>query len=154
MGAWGPGIFDDDAAYDFVEILQDTNDPIDVFTTAFDTAIETEYLEYDDAHAVTVSAAYIDMVLNKTRYESEDEGALDSFRKANKALPLQQLKPKAVAALNKVISASSSAVGLKLTVVSARNSGPFLVSIRYMPAIFFTPSSVPIVCKAGLMVSG
>ena len=48
-------------------------------------------------------------------------------------------------AASRVISASSSAVGLKFTVVSARNSGPFLVSIMYIPAIFCTPSSVPIV---------
>ena len=52
-----------------------------------------------------------------------------------------------------VMSANSSAVGLKLTVVSAKNKGPLLVSSKYIPAIFFTPSSVPIICNAGRMAS-
>lgn len=107
MGAWGPGIFDDDAAYDFVEILQDTDDPIEVFTTAFETAINTDYLDYDDAHAVTVSAAYIDAVLNNTNYQSEDEAALQAFKEANKDLPIQPLKLLAVQALQRALSNDS-----------------------------------------------
>lgn len=107
MGAWGPGIFDDDAAYDFVEILEDTDDPIEVFTSSFETAIAADYLEYDDAHAATVSAAYIDAVLNGANYESEDEEALQRFKQERKDLPLQPLKPLAVKALQKVISAQS-----------------------------------------------
>ena len=107
MGAWGPGIFDDDAAYDFVEILQDTDDPIEVFTSSFETAIAADYLDYDDAHAATVSAAYMDSLLNGTAYESENEEALRSFREERNELPLQPLKPLAVKALQKVISDQS-----------------------------------------------
>lgn len=107
MGAWGPGIFDDDAAYDFIEILEDTDDPVEVFTTAFETAVNSDYLDYDDAHAVTVSAAYIDAVLNNTPYESENEEALQLFKEGNRQLLLQPLKPLAVQALRRVISDES-----------------------------------------------
>ncbi|HVF97656.1 MAG TPA: DUF4259 domain-containing protein [Flavisolibacter sp.] len=107
MGAWGPGIFDDDAAYDFIEIIQDADEPTEVFQTSFETALQAEYLEYDDAHAVTVSAAYIDAVLNGTSYESEDDEAITSFAKANKKLPLAPLKAAAVQALQKVIAENS-----------------------------------------------
>jgi hypothetical protein len=107
MGAWGPGIFDDDAAYDFVEILQDTDDPVEVFSTAFETATGTDYLEYDDGHAVTVSAAYMDAVLNNTSYEMEDDEALNFFKEKNKHLPLLSLKPLAVKALQRVLSDQS-----------------------------------------------
>ena len=107
MGAWGPGIFDDDAAYDFVEIIQDTDDPIEIFKTSFETALEADYLEYDDAHAVTVSAAYMDAILNGTTYKSESEEGINSFREAKKDLPVQPLKPMAVSALEKVIGANS-----------------------------------------------
>ena len=107
MGAWGPGIFDDDAAYDFVEILQDTDDPIEVFTSSFETAIAADYLDYDDAHAATVSAAYMDANLNGTTYESENEDALHSFKEEKKNLPVQPLKTLAVKALQKVISDQS-----------------------------------------------
>src|SRR5450432_3080011 len=67
---------------------------------------------------------------------------------------LLRVKCRTSLAASRVISASSSAVGLKFTVVSAKKSGPFFVSIRYMPAIFFTPSSVPIILIAGRIVSG
>jgi hypothetical protein len=107
MGAWGPGIFDDDAAYDFVEILQDTDDPIEVFTSSFETAIAADYLDYDDAHAATVSAAYMDAILNGTTYESENQEALHSFKEEKKNLPVQPLKSLAVKALQKVISDQS-----------------------------------------------
>ena len=57
-------------------------------------------------------------------------------------------------AASNVISASSSAVGLKLTVVSAKNKGPLFVSTIYIPAILLTPSSIPMIWIAGRMVSG
>ena len=107
MGAWGPGIFDDDTAYDFVGILQDSEDPVQDFKTFFETAVETDYLEYDDAHAVTVSAAYMDMILNNTVYQSEDEESLQAFRDTHKNLAVASLKPLAVKALQKVVSERS-----------------------------------------------
>ena len=59
MGAWGHGIFDDDTAYDYVDEIDNSDNPKEIFKNAFETAINAEYLEYDYCHAVTVSASYI-----------------------------------------------------------------------------------------------
>jgi hypothetical protein len=107
MGAWGPGIFDDDAAYDFIEIIQEADDPEEIFRTSFETALAADYLEYDDAHAVTVSAAYMDIVLNDTAYECENQEAISSFKTSHKGLDVRNLKGMAVQSLTKVISDQS-----------------------------------------------
>ena len=107
MGAWGPGIFEDDTAYDFVTVLQDSEDPAQEFRSFFETALDADYLEYDDAHAVTVSAAFMDMILNNTAYESEDPEGLQAFKASHRDLSLASLKPLAVKALGKVVSENS-----------------------------------------------
>ena len=108
MGAWGYGIFDDDTAYDYVDEIDNSDNPKEIFKNAFETAINTDYLEYDDCHAVTVSASYIDCILNgtKPRVDAEDENFFQ-FVEKNKHLDLNDLKPNAVIALEKVISDGS-----------------------------------------------
>jgi hypothetical protein len=110
MGAWGPGIFEDDAAYDYTEAIEE--DAYEFFRTSFETAIELDYLEYDDAHAVTVSAAYMDNLLNGTKYvteneEDEDVGNVNLFNTLQKDLKVDDLKPLAVKALHKVLGKHS-----------------------------------------------
>lgn len=108
MGAWGHGIFDDDTAYDYVNEIDHADNPKEIFKTAFDNAIESEYLEYDDCHAVTVSASYIDSILNGTRprIDAEDENYFQ-FVENNKNLEVADLKSNAVKALQIVISDNS-----------------------------------------------
>ena len=53
-----------------------------------------------------------------------------------------------------VISTNSSTFGSMFTVVSAKNIGPCLVNIKYIPATLLVSASVPIICNAGRMVSG
>lgn len=110
MGAWDYGIFDDDTAYDFTEEIK--NDAIAFFKTSFDNAIATDYLGYDDCHAVTVSAAYLDNLLNGTNYrtdneEQEDESNVNNFQKLHGELQIDELKPLAVRSLKIVISDNS-----------------------------------------------
>ena len=109
MGAWNYGVFDDDTAYDFTdEIIIDAKE---FFTKSFEKAISSNYLEYDDCHAVTVSAAYIDNNLNGTSYRTnnedlEDLSNVNNFKKLYRGLPLDDLKSLAVKALMVVISNS------------------------------------------------
>ncbi|MDR0228776.1 MAG: DUF4259 domain-containing protein [Flavobacteriaceae bacterium] len=107
MGAWGYGIFDDDTTYDFTEEI--STDARAFFITSFENAINTDYLEFDEAHAVTVSAAYIDNLLNKTQYrnDAEDEGDesnVNIFYQIHPNLKVEDLKPLATQALQKVIT--------------------------------------------------
>lgn len=105
MGAWDYGIFDDDTALDLSCELQETPDPETFFKVAFETAMHAEYLDYDECHAVTVSAAYIDHLLNGTPYNDEEN--MRSFKTKFPGLLLIDLKPLAVSALGVVLGETS-----------------------------------------------
>ncbi|MNJ88923.1 hypothetical protein D3C87_64820 [compost metagenome] len=110
MGAWDTGIFDDDTAYDFSDEIRE--DAVAFFKESFEYSIQSEYLEYDECHAVTVSAAYMDNLLNGTLYrtdneDEEDESNVNLFGKLQKDLRVEHLKPVAIKALKKVISEDS-----------------------------------------------
>ena len=110
MGAWDYGIFDDDTAYDYFDEISE--DPRGFFTRSFLQAIDTKRLEYDDAHAVTVSAAYIDNFLNGTQYRNDNHDRTDDtnvnlFGALHPDLDLCDLAPLAVRALKRVIDDQS-----------------------------------------------
>lgn len=105
MGAWDYGIFDDDTALDLSWELRETQDPKMFFKTAFETALQAEYLDYTECHAVTVSAAYIDHLLNGTAYNDEEN--MSHFKTKFPGLLLIDLKPLAVSALGVVIGETS-----------------------------------------------
>lgn len=105
MGAWDYGIFDDDSACDFSTDVLECDDPETLFTHAFISAVQTSYLEQDEAHAVTVSAAYIDFILNGTAYPPAENMAC--FKTKFPDLVLTHLKPLAVSALARVTDENS-----------------------------------------------
>ncbi|MFV0471848.1 MAG: DUF4259 domain-containing protein [Paludibacteraceae bacterium] len=110
MGAWDYGIFDDDTAYDFTNEI--TENAKEFFKQSFENAISSDYLEYDDCHAVTVSSAYLDNYINGTKYrtDSEDENDMsnvNNFKRLYKDSNLDDLKPLAVKALQVVIGEKS-----------------------------------------------
>ena len=110
MGAWDYGIFDDDTAYDFTDEIK--SDAREFFKSSFENAINTEYLEYDECHMVTVSAAYLDNFLNGTTYRTDSEGEKDesnvnNFKELQKGLKLDDLTGLAIKALEKVIGEQS-----------------------------------------------
>ena len=110
MGAWGHRPFEDDAALDFVWDIEEAENPKDIITEALTNAVEAEYLEYDEANAAIVSAAYIDSAVNGTKYttpEMSEPYEVDTFSTRFPELDLSDLKIKAVAALEKVIGEDS-----------------------------------------------
>ncbi len=107
MGAWDYGIFDDDTAYDFTDEIK--ADATDFFRTSFKNALQSDYLEYDDCHAVTVSAAYLDNTLNGTTYRTDsedckDESNVNKFGELHPEMKLEDMVADAVKALKIVIS--------------------------------------------------
>ncbi len=106
MGAWDYGFFDNDAAMDWVEELEDSDNPKAFFKRAFAAALKPGYLDQDDAHAVTVSAVYIDFVLNGTHY-GEDHETLLNFAIAHPKIKVDDLRGEAVKALQKVLGPDS-----------------------------------------------
>jgi hypothetical protein len=105
MGAWGHGILDDDSALDFLSVIQNTEDPKGDFKAAFLHAINSDYLEYDQCHEVTVSAALMDNLLNGTQYGEEDY--INTFGEKYKGPPVDELRSYAVKALHRVIGDKS-----------------------------------------------
>jgi hypothetical protein len=73
MGAWGTAVFSDDSGLDSLEAPVSSKPPIKYMRKAFDTALASKYLEYDAAHAVVVSAAVMDTILNGTSHPDNPE---------------------------------------------------------------------------------
>lgn len=110
MGAWDSGIFDDDCAYDYFDEIG--SDPKAFFKAAFKTALEAEYLEYDDCHAVTISGAYMDNLINGTTFRNDNDGEegvnnVNNFASLYATLDVNDLKENAIAALKVVLSEKS-----------------------------------------------
>ena len=86
MGAWGVGLFDDDSALDFLEELAQAKDPLSLMNHSFKSAYASEYLEYDAAQSVLVSAAAIDTLLYGTQHGVDLEADLDAWVQRNRDL--------------------------------------------------------------------
>ena len=110
MGAWDYGIFDDDTAYDwFEEIAEDAHE---FFRRSFQEARSAEYVGFDLAHQVTVSAAYIDNILNGTQFRNDNQEKNDitnvnRFGKLYADFDVSDLKADAIEALRKVLGDES-----------------------------------------------
>jgi Domain of unknown function (DUF4259) len=108
MGAWGVGIFEDDAAYEWVDKILDSDEPEEIFESIFVYALDTNYVEYDDCHGVTVCAAIIDMLVNKTNYDLEDDDDLKDWVEEKRGqVSVKALAPIAVRALKVIIGKKS-----------------------------------------------
>jgi len=106
MGAWGHGHFQDDAAFDFMADIEDADNPKEIISDAFETAIDADYLETDEANAVVVAATYVDRQLNGTTFSSPNSDEpldVDTFPGRHPELDLSDLRNNAVQALRKVL---------------------------------------------------
>lgn len=108
MGAWDYGIFDDDTAYEFEDAIK--ADSKYFFRTSFE-MVQQGYIDYTDAYAALVSAAFIDNLLNGTTFRTDtdehDEANVNNFGKYNSGLKVDNLIPLAIKALKKVIGSKS-----------------------------------------------
>ena len=71
----------------------------------FDEVIQAEYVDYDDAQYALASAAVIDSVINDTSYMYDDEEL--EWLRLQKCLYFSSLKPKAVKAIDAILSDDS-----------------------------------------------
>ena len=110
MGAWGHGHFEDDSAWDFMDEIEEADDPKEVIDAALDTAINAEYLESDDGNAVIVAATYVDRQQNGTIFSSpgRDEPLnVDTFPDRHPDVDFSDLKNKAIQALQRLLDDDS-----------------------------------------------
>jgi hypothetical protein len=110
MGAWGHGHFEDDAAFDFMAEIEESDDQKELLKNTFKTAIETEYLDADEANAVIVAATYVDNQVNGTTFsadDAEDPYDVDTFASRYPEIDLSPLQADAVQSLKIVLSERS-----------------------------------------------
>lgn len=110
MGTWGTGYFEDDSALDFMQDIEDSENPKQTIKEALQTALENDYLEVDEGTAVIVATTYIDAQLNGTKFGSENRDeplGVDTFSTRNPNISFSDLKADAIVALKKVISENS-----------------------------------------------
>jgi len=110
MGAWGHGHFEDDAAFDFMANVEESDNPKEIISNAFSTALDADYLENDEGNAVIVAATYVDRQLNGTTFSSHDRDEpldVDTFPDRHPELNFSDLRDKAVQALQKVLDDNS-----------------------------------------------
>ncbi len=106
MGAYDYTVFDDDIACDALAEFKDSGSPASDMESYFDSALESEYIEYDEGEFVLAAAAVLDTLLNNTVYPCDDE-EFTGWVKTLDPEECQKLLPKAVAAVDAVISESS-----------------------------------------------
>lgn len=110
MGAWGHGYFEDDAAFDFMAEIEESDNPKQVIDDALKIALEGDYIETDEGNAVIVSAAYIDRQLNGTQFSDSDRDEpldVDTFHSRHPDVDLSDLKDKAVQSLKRILTDDS-----------------------------------------------
>jgi len=109
MGAWGHGHFEDDAAFDFMANVEESDNPKGLLENAFRIAIDADYLEADEANAVIVAATYVDRQANGTKFSTVDDDPydVDTFPDRHPEIDLSSIKAEAVQALQTVLSEKS-----------------------------------------------
>jgi hypothetical protein len=110
MGAWGFGYFEDDTALDFMNYLEESDNHVQVIIDAFESAIASDELDYEEGCAAIVAAAYVDRQINGTKFTTSDQVetlAVDTFPERYPKLEFSDLKEEAVQALNKLLTDDS-----------------------------------------------
>lgn len=110
MGTWGTGYFEDDAALDFMNDIEQSSDPKRMLAKAFDSAIKSDYIESDEGSAVIVAATYVDRQVNGTKFTTESNDApldVDTFPDRHPDQNFLDLKAKAVSALARILGDNS-----------------------------------------------
>ena len=110
MGAWGAGVFDDDAAMDAVDELLSLEDPRDRMKEVFLEASEAVEVDYENGCAVLVAASIIDAMEQGPGHLSsmlEDITENELPTESWEGLDFGGLKVHAVNAVRKVIDGDS-----------------------------------------------
>jgi len=103
MGAWGVGIFDDDTSCDLIDEVMD-----DGALALIEEAMEVDmdqYIEYEDAYKIIVSAALIDTVVNATDHQYPVEN-FDEWLKEQPQQEIAAFKDDIALRLNSVLADS------------------------------------------------
>lgn len=106
MGAWGHGVFEDDTALDFMDELMGHSDPRPIMAQAFGVDGESG-LDYEQGHAVLVSALVMRSVEDKEPLEEDEDPDWTRWRQSLEGLDFSRLYGPAVRSLQHLIGPNS-----------------------------------------------
>jgi Domain of unknown function (DUF4259) len=106
MGAWGHGIFDNDAAGDWVGGLEESSD-LSVISRAIHAVFDEEYIESDTASEALAAIDTLARLKGQYGIRNEDTEEVDSWVENNPIDPPKELIDKSNKALELISSDSS-----------------------------------------------
>lgn len=115
MGTWGTGYFGNDAALDFMEHVEDSEDPNATIRKALEAVMDAEYLESDEGSSAIVAAAYVDRQLNGPLFmQPADEAgrSVHNFPERHPEIDLSALRDMAIEGFRRVMADNAELVEL------------------------------------------
>jgi hypothetical protein len=108
MGAWGELAFDNDAAGDWADALDEVND-LSLVEAAFDEVEEVgdEYLEMDPACHALAACEVLARLLGHSGYQSPSTEEVDRWVAAHKLTPSAALLKRALHAIDRILDTHS-----------------------------------------------
>lgn len=109
MGTWGYKHFENDSAFDYADILENSTNPEEVLKDTFGHTLTMGNLDADQGQAIIAFAAYVDSQVNGTVYSTDDSGKLlvDTFPQRHPSLDFTDLKELAYKSVSKVLEQDS-----------------------------------------------
>lgn len=108
MGTWGYKHFENDSAFDYSSMIEDSDNPKEILKDTFGHTLQMDNISADQGQAIIAFAAYVDRQTNGTKY-SDDTDLLDvdTFPQRHPDLDFTDIKELAYKAVLKVLDKDS-----------------------------------------------
>ena len=108
MGTWGYKHFENDSAFDYSSMIENSDNPKEILKDTFGHTLQMDNISADQGQALIAFAAYVDRQTNGTKY-SDDTDLLDvdTFPQRHPDLDFTDIKEVAYKAVLKVLDKDS-----------------------------------------------
>lgn len=108
MGTWGYKHFENDSAFDYSSMIENSDNPKEILKDTFGHTLQMDNISADQGQALIAFAAYVDSQTNGTKY-SDDTDLLDvdTFPQRHPDLDFTDIKEVAYKAVLKVLDKDS-----------------------------------------------
>ena len=109
MGTWGYKHFENDSAFDYSSMIEDSDNPKEILKDTFGHTLQMDNISADQGQALIAFAAYVDSQTNGTKYSDDDTDLLDvdTFPQRHPDLDFTDIKELAYKAVLKVLDKDS-----------------------------------------------
>ena len=109
MGTWGYKHFENDSAFDYSSMIENSDNPKEILKDTFGHTLQMDNISADQGQALIAFAAYVDSQTNGTKYSDDDTDLLDvdTFPQRHPDLDFTDIKELAYKAVLKVLDKDS-----------------------------------------------